>query len=122
MCLELKNSRIKAKIATKDIVCYKGLIKKDNIYYTPYQNCIIEIGNTYKSNIIKEGNEINIGLHSFVTIEDLKPWSVRGMGTWGKLMGYIKCIIPKGSKYYIGIFGKYNSYVSDTLQYIEIID
>jgi len=85
MCLELKNSRVRAKTATEDIVCYKGLILYSNgKLRTPYQDVQIEIGNTYKSDVIKEGNTINIGLHSFVTIDDLKKrgavWRGGGRG------------------------------------------
>lgn len=31
-----------------------------------------------------------------------------------------KCIIPKGSKYYIGEFNNTISYASDTLKYVQI--
>lgn len=83
-------------------------------YLTPYRNFPIEIGETYTSDLIKnEDNDVNYGLHSFEKIEDVK---MDGYGT------YVKCIIPKGSKYYKGIFKRCNSYASDTLKYTEIVE
>jgi len=35
---------------------------------------------------------------------------------------YIKCVIPKGSTYYVGTFDYWKSYASDKLTYVEIID
>ena len=126
MCLKLGSSKTKPKIATKDIVCYKGLIQLRDELITPYKRVSIEIGKTYKSIISNKDGEIHLGLHSFKTLKELKNWAT-GSGWrrawWGKAGGeYIKCIIPKGSTYYIGTFDCWKSYASDALTYVEIID
>lgn len=81
-------------------------------YVTPYQHAIIEIGETYYSELVREKNEVNIGLHSFVArisaIED-------GNGL------VVKCVIPKGSEYYLGKFNGVDSFASNSLKYLEII-
>lgn len=92
-------------------------ISFQNGYVTPYQNSPVMIGKTYKSNLFKEDkfDFVNIGLHSFKNLEDAKV---------GLSMNYsvlVKCIIPKGSDYYEGIFNYKKSYASDTLTYVELI-
>lgn len=74
-------------------------------YYTPYQAMNIKIGETYVGKLEEpnNGNEINIGFHAY-TIK------IRGCN--------VKCIIPKGSEYYLGI---YNEIVSNCIMYKELI-
>ncbi len=87
---------------------------KECDYITPYRETGVEIGETYKSSLVKnEDGEVDYGLHSFENLEDAK----RDGGDT-----YVKCIIPKGSQYYIGKFGCSISYASDTLKYLEIIE
>ena len=85
----------------------------DIIYKTPYQNAIIEIGETYQSELeINELIEVHIGLHSFAKLTDAIN---NGDGV------YVKCIIPKGSHYFIGDFFDSISYASDKITYLEIV-
>lgn len=89
-----------------------GLITSTNIYVTPYQFQSISMGETYHSELIKENGEVNIGLHSvkdfYNSFNDHENFRV-------------KCIIPKGSKYYKGKWGSSDSYASTSLKYIDII-
>ena len=89
----------------------------DKVLCTPYQRFPIEIGETYESDLIKRyGNQIYKGLHSFgnlnEAIEDAKL----------DCDIIVKCIIPKGSTYYIGKFNDKVSYASNKLKYLEIIN
>jgi hypothetical protein len=88
-------------------------------YMTPYQSAIVEIGNLYESEIEFEGNNIEKALHSFVDI-------VNCITKRHRLDITVKCIIPKGSTYYIGDFSSAynnnNSYASNQLKYLEIIE
>ena len=123
MCLELKKYS-KPKIAKKDIICYKALLKLDDgILRTPYQNSPIKIGEIYQSNIINKNCKIEIGIHSFENIEDILRWVNRCyLSIYLERLLKVKCIIPKGAKYYKGMFLEFNSYASNELKYIEIID
>jgi hypothetical protein len=88
---------------------------------TPYQNVEIKIGETYKSKLIKNELLVEDGIHSFKNLEDANYFA-----GFDKNRIVAKCIIPKGSEYYIGKYG-YNgydgfvSYTSDTLKYVEIL-
>ena len=187
MCLELKSTKTKSKIAKKDIICYKRLeylptikmstikdgdeftgvinnnecsgkisIESDRIYFctnhpqlcgtdsknkygyvnswifnsvvtsiiinnkeivnlqtvTQYRNFPIEIGKTYDSKLIKKDEYVSQGLHSFKNLDDAKNFYITT---------YAECIIPKGSKYYEGKFGNYDSYASDKLTYVKLL-
>ena len=81
-------------------------------YHTAYRKFKVEIGNTYTSELIREEYEVSIGLHSFAKLKDCKN---DGSGV------YVRCIIPKGAKYYRGTFFGNSSYASDTLIYKEIV-
>lgn len=76
---------------------------------TYYREADVEVGKTYTSELVQVKNTIETGLHSYEKI----PFAIYSI--------VVKCIIPKGSKYYVGIFGNNVSYASDTLKYVEII-
>lgn len=92
-------------------------IEESVVYVTPYQDFRVEIGNTYTSELKKNGYEVNEGLHSFSTLQE-----ARQDGDSEGEDVHVECIIPKGSKYYIGLFGGGVSYASDTLTYVRIVD
>lgn len=85
-------------------------------YHTPYIKTIIELGKKYTSELYLYEflNLVEKGLHSFVQKPNIKE---------GQYL--VKCIIPKGSKYYKGIFEidsySFDSIASDKLKYIKII-
>lgn len=96
------------------------LVNLDN-YYTPYRNCVVEIGETYSSKLILEGTRkcafVDVGIHSFKFKDD----AVYDAYSFDTAFKIIKCIIPKGSEYFIGTFYGIPSYASNTLTYLEII-
>jgi len=139
MCLDLNYYQIFPKTASKDIICYKYLVnadavrmknfyirksKESDLYLTPYKLAPIEIGNTYTSKlkIETEGAKfvINIGLHSFASFESLK-YSIRISCYNTSEIIQVQCIIPKGSRYYVGKFAGEISYASNKLIYLKII-
>jgi hypothetical protein len=85
-------------------------LKNGDLYniITPYEDFIVEEGATYNSPLIKIGNEIFEGLHTFKENPNSSIWA--------------ECIIPKGSKYYEGEFNDKVSYASDTLKYVKIYE
>ena len=84
-------------------------------YATPFQRAIVEIGETYHSALIKTGDRVEEGLHSYQKLGVVERFI--DATTIG-----VKCIIPKGSKYYVGTYGKDVSYASDKLIYVELIE
>lgn len=116
-------------IATEDIVCYKVLKQYKNcrkkIYETPYQDFKVKLGAHYyqegKKFQIKKISasyysgpalEIEEGLHSWQNLSKAKE-SV-GYSSYFYIKVIVKCTIPKGSEYYIGIN---EDYCSDNLIY-----
>lgn len=84
-------------------------------FLTYYREASVKIGNTYISDLIvdEDGVSIHKGLHSFVNMPDIKDF-IKGT--------CVQCVIPKGSKYYIGRFdGEKLSYAADTLKYVKVI-
>lgn len=112
MCLETewKNPRM----AKSDIVVWKHLEKWEGTFYTTYYNMEIELGKIYKSKLDQsdEWGGVEIGLHSF----KLKKEAVED-GQEEDADVVVKCIIPKGAKYYKGTFGNFESYVSNSIMY-----
>lgn len=125
MCLQLKPNYEK-KIASEDIPVYKTLIsciygENKGKMVTPYRKVVIEIGKTYKATIRvnKKYVQCEEGLHSFKYKKD----ALQDIMDNGYDVNYIvKCIIPKGSIYYIGMFDHdLISYCSNKLTYVKII-
>ena len=123
MCLIPKES---AKIADKDIVVYKLLVKCLNgIYYSPWKNAPYKIGKLYTANIryrehiLEECNclisqtVIEEGLHAFINYSTaiLTSAMVPVSG-----LSIVKGVIPKGAMYVLGIG---NEIVSTQLKLIE---
>lgn len=122
MCLHIEENQ-KAEIATEDIICYKAITEKfDNDLYTFYQQAKIKIGKTYRSKFtIDFLGEIEKGLHSLTTLEIAKEFIINKFLIHKAHI--VKCIIPKGSKYYLGHFYVDNdSYASNKLKYVEIVE
>lgn len=124
MCL---NFISKEKTAKKDITVYKVLRFDDDSdsLVTYYQHQPVKIGETYSSKILVEIDDpyeyIEIGLHSFTKLKDLKTFC--DLQSFNSIP--VKCVIPAGSKYYTGKFytflDEYDSIVSDKLTYVEIL-
>lgn len=95
-------------------------IASNDLYFTKYRDIPVKIGETYYSDfsIIPYFDKFTVekGLHSFVPEQDLK-----GLGYfWDDYEVIVECVIPKGSKYYIGKFDNLDSYASDTLKYVKL--
>jgi hypothetical protein len=100
------------------------LVEENTNYITPYQDTNVLLGKTYYSDLrvysykgVQNGvtdvdhHAVDRGLHSFAekqdAFDDIYPQGI-----------VVKCIIPKGSKYFEGVYSEeYRSYASDTLQY-----
>jgi hypothetical protein len=85
-------------------------------FLTPIQKAKIKIGETYKSKLIKYGSSIEEGIHSFENFEVANYFTI---SVKDRIVA--KCIIPKGSEYYVGEYDGYVSYASDTLKYVEVL-
>lgn len=91
----------------------KPLSQKEQLV-TPYREIIVEIGETYTSELINENSEVKIGIHSFENLKDAFADSSR-------YSIFAECIIPKGSRYYKGTFLNMPSYASTAIKYNKII-
>jgi hypothetical protein len=116
MCLDIKKGS-RLKTAKEDIVCYKMIRKCNETYYTWYKRALVVLGETYVSCLVRKKSPENVvedGIHSFKNLIDLKNFV-----HWMLFGNYyiVECIIPKGSKYYEGMFSKYPSYASTALTY-----
>ena len=89
-------------------------------FITPYRHVIIEIGKTYESALEIYNDAIHEGIHSFARLNDLKEF-LHDV-TENQAISIAKCIIPKGSKYFIGTFEGEDCYASDKLTYLELIE
>ncbi len=112
------------KIAKKDIVCYKTFYplnaKAKNDYRSPYYGALYSLGKTYTVKRFGKGYShfddtdiINEGIHSYSNLEDTKKWEMCGDEV------LVKCIIPKGTKYYYNWENK--EYVSLAIKLIKEI-
>ena len=95
-----------------------NILETKRRYLTPYKTAPIIIGETYKLDLIYDHScigkpIIEIGLHSFTNYSSARD---DGSGV------IVECIIPKGARYYKGIFFGKESYASDILKYVEIIE
>ena len=111
MCFYINNS-VKQKIADKDIVCYK-VVNDDGRPYYRYSRVKYKTGKLYQArnksgkimkSFYKETNlfsslcKIYSGIHSYKDLITVKAeYSNRYHNSVRKT---IKCIIPKGTKYY----------------------
>ena len=129
MCLHIKRFTSLRK-ARRDITVFKKLsgypslqsliVPSDHTaYFTPFQRMEVYIGETYHSELRissnpfeGRGRHVDKGLHAWRT-----EAKCRGANA-GILAVNVKCIIPKGSQYYIG---RSKDIVSDTLKYIQIL-
>ena len=132
MYIPIEEKPLKPKVAEEDIKCFKivAVDKHENIYSVvrkfPYQlnKTYTEEGDfskIYRS--LRFNHRINGGgFHSFVEIEDTFDSYKFYEGTDEEKRIIVKCHIPKGSLYYMGVSlnGEPN-YVSQSIVIDEII-
>lgn len=100
MCLTTITNKLTAKT---DILVYKCLDFDGNIYCTPFRYMPVEFNNgrvELKSELIKIGNCVEIGIHSYSNKNDAIATSRLFHANDGTSTHY--AIIPKGSSYYVG--------------------
>ena len=88
-------------------------LKYEKTFITPFQGAEVKLGETYHSEIVKRFSyAVYEGLHSFKTLDydQIDEDDI-----------IVKCIIPKGSKYYVGEFDGTVSFASNKIKYVEII-
>lgn len=114
------------RIALKDIVVYKKLVRdsKDNLFTPVICDCV-KLGYTYKgifgisNDELKNSRNLIFSLFSkYITSGYIHSYTDKYYAAC-KHSGYlVKCIIPKGTLYFIG----YNfDIASRKLKYVEII-
>lgn len=145
MCLVITKFN-KLKVAQEDIKCYKILFKFErcpDVLMAPYQNFNYKLGKTHSTNISVSYNcntfrlsffrymfynlfdkfldvkGVNQGFHSFVNLKD--AIKERNSDVDYKRLVICECIIPKGSKYYKGVYSNYDGYASDSIKINKII-
>lgn len=124
MCLVTR--LIKAIKASKDIICYKVYIPSNvnDTFVSPYQGYKMprlgkrvqtEFNNKVDiaSRLYSGESYIELGFHSYKNLEDIET-----------LQGVIiaECTIPKGTKYYKGLYGTKESYCSECIILNKVIN
>ena len=105
MCLYIKNVKYDSiddtipLIARKDIICYKRLKPLGHGYFkTPYREVTVKIG-TFMS-VDSFGlcfNRVDRGIHGYTSKK-------RASGETDRNEVMVKCIIPKGTEYFRGVY------------------
>lgn len=112
MCLI--SSHHEAVRADRDIACYKLVYPEnmDHKFRSQFQEFKYELGRTYQEDCFRRVNltrHIYEGFHSYRTIREAVSHSCPGMVL-------IKCVIPKGSLYYVS--ENRDQYCSDTIRVV----
>ena len=116
MCLELLREKLVAK---EDIICYKIVRKRGNKLYTPYQEVEIKPGIFKATGTLSEDRgdrrkTVEEGvIHTFAKYDQALDEKD------GKNTLIYKCVIPKGTNYYIGLFEAFLSYGSEIINVLE---
>jgi len=137
MCLFTSDNTF--RIATKDIRCYKVLayyhhrIKEDRLA-TPYKDFRVSLGKTYRDSkpVDKFGSrnhwDVEGGVfHSYARKKDAlitrNALKSRYKNVYGAKVIVVSCIIPKGTKYYVGrcyiLPNIFKCYGSKRIKYIK---
>lgn len=138
MCLNLKDPEL--KVSFEDIEVYKVVRKNSyGCLFTPYRDKIVKLGCLYASILNVYNDTVTDGLHSFVNIEDVKIECQLWLeayknhdNSYSDRFEIVKCIIPKGTTYYVGTFNINNdggtrikvcdSIASSSIKYLEIVE
>lgn len=135
MCLILQDN--KERIAEKDITCYKIFynVYGGKVLSTLFQRYTMTLGREYDidcsetSNCsYKYGNHYYVEggcFHSFKTLQGARGFLKREVGEHGPCL-IVKCTIPKGTKYFDGVFRNgisryYGSYASRRITPNELV-
>lgn len=116
MCLELLSKKLVAK---EDIVCYKILRKRGNKLYTPYQEVKIKPGIFKATGTLSEDCGTRIKTVGEGVIHTFAKYNQALDEKGGENTLIYKCVIPKGTNYYIGLFKAFLSYGSEVINVLE---
>jgi len=126
MCLTLlldNGIKPKMEVAKEDIIVYKvfNLLYDNGDLITPYQKMVMKPNTTYidtekvqktfNGEVDDETNEYRIEGGVFHSYSD-ELGAEDGVIKWGDGQIVVKCIIPKGTKFYYGYFGGVESFGS----------
>lgn len=123
MCFIIRKGSEQFIIAKKDIVCYKVMFPiSEKEVRSPYMLSVYTLGQRYSrpfaiklSRPRRANDEISIGYHSYSTIDRALLETYYSNGTYC----ITKCIIPKGSTYFVDPYNK--EYVSNSITIKENI-
>ena len=120
MCLVTR--LVKAIKASKDIICYKVYIPSgiNDTFVSPYQGYKMprlgkrvqtEFNNKVDitSRLYSGESYIELGFHSYKNLEDI----IERQPIQEAII--VECTIPKGTKYYKGLYGTVESYCSECI-------
>lgn len=107
-------------VAKEDIICYKLGYNRDNKrFISPYMYYIYRFNTPAYSSLYIEGSEkywsVYRGIHTFVSLRDAIIFKENHFPPRYYDLSIFKCVIPKGSKYYLGKYGDFNNYASNAL-------
>ena len=124
MCLVTR--LVKAIKASKDIICYKVYIPSgiNDTFVPPYRGYKMpklgkrvqtEFNNKVDitSRLYNGESYVELGFHSYKNLEDIETLQEAII---------VECTIPKGTKYYKGLYGTVESYCSECIILNKVID
>lgn len=123
MCFFAIKKYGKIKIAHKDIVCYKTLMYNMQSFWKYHQYYFDKLEPKLRLKNVcsdKEFVRIEEGYHSFSTEEKVMAEYEHWSYSYKNLIQMVKCIIPKGSRYYYD--PDTSSYVSNQIIIKEVIE
>lgn len=126
MCLVTR--LVKAIKASKDIICYKVYIPSgvNDTFVSPYRGYKMprlgkrvqtEFNNKVDitSRLYSGESYIELGFHSYKNLEDI----IEKLSVQEAII--VECTIPKGTKYYKGLYGTKESYCSECIILNKVI-
>lgn len=130
MCLELRMFA-RVRIAKKDIEVFKVMKKtvEPYIFLSPYMRAQCSLGPTPIVDVQKEKDYrgdrvVKSGWHSFGSEVEAKreaeDWEFGAAHRYGTHM-VLRCLIPKGARYYKGTWNGQVSYASSQIVFVEVI-
>ena len=111
----------KPRIAKENIICYKWYGMLNFVYVSPYRGKPMPDSNIVTYSDLSEPEILHLfttipkytiekGFHSFVNYIDAERDSHHNRDAI-----IVSCVIPKGSRYYKGVFGGMESYCSEAI-------
>lgn len=116
----MKKKSFIPRIACRDIVVYKlvdrTLSNSTRKFITPYRKQLVELGETYKG-IFKDTTFTDSLFSRYIYSGYIHSYAKKGDLRSNAWYAVIKCIIPRGTLYFIGTGGEI---ASRKLKYVEV--